>query len=1115
MQKKKAYSSYAVVIGLVCLSFTSLFVPLSVDHVSAVWVLNPAPDNALMVGDGWAYPTIQDALRVATEGDTIYVNTGEYYSNVGSNNLLIEESGITLMGAYASDTIIYGDNSGNIIEIRASNVVITGFTLSCEIGVYDYNNAAVAVFSSNAIISENIFSNSGYHGIFLHREVQNTTMSSNHFIDTKYAISLYQSSNNIIRNNIIEETDEGVCKVGINFLNQSRSNLILDNNISTMDTGLAFREDSSSNTVTGNTIQYCRASGIGFGRWITHTLVTGNIIIDNARGVQFSPYLSDDEKPINNTLYHNDFVNNGGLNGTSSPDQAYDPYGNIWYKSYPDGGNYWQDDVFQIIDEQCGDSQIEPCHEGDGIVDFPYRINPHDAIVFDKYPLTSGMMTYYVEPIPDPEIVWVDDGFNRSMNSWSYEYFDNIQNAINRVAEGGFVNVYPGTYDENIIISKTVSVTSVDGPEDTIIDGQDSPYVIIITGDSVILSNFTIITTQTGIDIQSDNNKISDNSIVGGLYGIYLRSSSGNSITRNTLSTTTVGDSQGISVTSSSDWNVIKYNTIFGFTNSGILIANSDNNEINFCTIYDIQSTDYGYGIRLTNQSRENSVKGNNLRENRIGVIIDTNSFENILFHNNFFENNLHAQDEGENMWSTGGEGNFWDDYEDKYPDAREINGTGIWDTPYLIFSASQSSVYDFFPIMNQTGWNHPPYIPSNPIPASNSTGIPIDTFLQWDGGDPDEGDTVEYMVSLSLVSPPGAPSLFREGRIYTIGYFLEYDTTYYWRITAKDSYHEQTDGPIWSFTTEAESEEGPEITPITPLPDSIIYDTTPLIAAEYYDPDAIDINSIEFFIDGENVTSNISITQSNIEYQPISNLSFDEHRVILYVSDMLGHRSAAEWFFTIDHSSVIIDEVVGNISEGNSTEIMLNSEDTGIVSIYFTPSEYLRNVKISVTKLRGRPNNIFEDPADHIYRYLDMKMTADDEYIADDDIKPVEIKLKVQQSWITENNIDQSTISLVRYFNDVWYHLPTEQYIDDESDVYFSALTSGFSTFAVVGSQVVEVQPYETGTSIPWMVIIGMIIAATVILLIFLFKAGYIYTDESSSGDSQKKLSDKSKKKK
>jgi len=36
-------------------------------------------------------------------------------------------------------------------------------------------------------------------------------------------------------------------------------------------------------------------------------------------------------------------------------------------------------------------------------------------------------------------------------------------------------------------------------------------------------------------------------------------------------------------------------------------------------------------------------------------------------------------------LWDFEGEGNYWGDYEERYPNATEIDGTGIWDTPYEI----------------------------------------------------------------------------------------------------------------------------------------------------------------------------------------------------------------------------------------------------------------------------------------------------------------------------------------------------------------------------------------------------------------------------------------------
>jgi len=51
------------------------------------------------------------------------------------------------------------------------------------------------------------------------------------------------------------------------------------------------------------------------------------------------------------------------------------------------------------------------------------------------------------------------------------------------------------------------------------------------------------------------------------------------------------------------------------------------------------------------------------------------------------------------NVWDDGypSGGNYWSDYEDRYPDADEMDNSGIWDTPYVIDSNDQ----DRYPLMN------------------------------------------------------------------------------------------------------------------------------------------------------------------------------------------------------------------------------------------------------------------------------------------------------------------------------------------------------------------------------------------------------------------------------
>jgi len=117
---------------------------------------------------------------------------------------------------------------------------------------------------------------------------------------------------------------------------------------------------------------------------------------------------------------------------------------------------------------------------------------------------------------------------------------------------------------------------------------------------------------------------------------------------------------------------------------------------------------------------------------------------------------------------------------------------------------------------------NNPPYAPNNPSPADDATDINVDTSLSWEGGDPDEGDTVTYDIFFGTISPP--PKLVSN---HTSSSYqpatLQGNTTYYWKIIAWDNHGASTPGPIWVFTTEILGDITPPIVQIT-KPEKAIY---------------------------------------------------------------------------------------------------------------------------------------------------------------------------------------------------------------------------------------------------------------------------------------------------
>ena len=95
---------------------------------------------------------------------------------------------------------------------------------------------------------------------------------------------------------------------------------------------------------------------------------------------------------------------------------------------------------------------------------------------------------------------------------------------------------------------------------------------------------------------------------------------------------------------------------------------------------------------------------------------------------------------------------------------------------------------------------NRVPHRPSGPSPLDGASSLNIGTDIYWSGGDPD-GDQVTYDIYFGKSNPPPKVASGRSGGSFDPG-VLEYNTTYYWQIVARDSRGATTVGPIWSFRT-------------------------------------------------------------------------------------------------------------------------------------------------------------------------------------------------------------------------------------------------------------------------------------------------------------------------
>lgn len=295
------------------------------------------------------------------------------------------------------------------------------------------------------------------------------------------------------------------------------------------------------------------------------------------------------------------------------------------------------------------------------------------AILFLLSLLLVNKCKIIAKAAPLPPIIVDDDGVAN---------FTKIQDAVNNATSGSTIFVRNGTYHENVVVNKTVSLIG-ESREDTIVDCLRVGSVFVVIANNVSISNFTVRNSglneyDSGIRLEpSSDNVISHNRMTGNTIGISLFSSSNTIISDNDVS------SNGLHAIYiySSDTNTISSNYVSS-RNYGISLYSSNNHMISNNIVY----SDTYVGVNLYS-SDTNVFMGNTILNNNFtGIVFYSNN--NTFYHNNFINStNPFFIQSSENFWDDGNEGNYWSDYI-----GQDLNKDGIGDTPYLIDETNQDN---------------------------------------------------------------------------------------------------------------------------------------------------------------------------------------------------------------------------------------------------------------------------------------------------------------------------------------------------------------------------------------------------------------------------------------
>ena len=220
--------------------------------------------------------------------------------------------------------------------------------------------------------------------------------------------------------------------------------------------------------------------------------------------------------------------------------------------------------------------------------------------------------------------------------------YSRIQDAVDHALKDSIVFVYSGLYNEHLTIDIPLQLIGED-KHTTIINGDGTDSVIILTSDRVIIQGFTIQNSsksfpKAGIYVTSQYNTITENIISNNFYGIVLMSSSYNIITKNRI----VDNGQCGIYFSEATSNILIQNTVENHPFNGFgLYDFSDSNTILGNTL--ARNQFHGVNIR---DSYDNSISGNTFHQNHIGIHIPPPLFRTSVDDNTFIGNDITVDEE-------------------------------------------------------------------------------------------------------------------------------------------------------------------------------------------------------------------------------------------------------------------------------------------------------------------------------------------------------------------------------------------------------------------------------------------------------------------------------------
>ena len=337
-----------------------------------------------------------------------------------------------------------------------------------------------------------------------------------------------------------------------------------------------------------------------------------------------------------------------------------------------------------------------------------------------------------------------------------------IQAAIDAACAGDVIEVHGGTYYENVVVNKRLTLRGIGLP---VVNAIGSGSAITITVDHCTVEGFYATGSgsgsgNAGIRVESDDNSILNNTASNNLNdGIYLNYSSGNVLTDNIANSNNV---VGIRLHSSGN-NTLARSTANLNKQYGIVLDSSSSNTLSSNTA----SSNIMYGI-YTSSSSDNTLTGNTCSDNQYGGVYLQSSNHNKLAGNNASDNSGTYYSYGIYLYSSSNNTltnniasrnkygiymNYLSNNNTLTTNMCADNNYGIYINIYYYYSSTNNHLYHNNLINNTNSNAHDRYINTwdNDYPSGGNY------YSDYDGADNDGDGIGNIMYSI-----PGGTSIDR-----------------------------------------------------------------------------------------------------------------------------------------------------------------------------------------------------------------------------------------------------------------------------------------------------------------------------------------------------------------